>query len=108
MESGIVRVTDPAEGPLDGVGLIANGIHTKFGGRGDKRRIVKQNNTEVSIKASVELGVVSISDRSRDIMLSVSIHDMAAVMVEAFAAAKEVQGECQEEISEPAEVVDDR
>ncbi len=105
---GIERVKNPADGPLDGVGLNCNAVHTKFGGKGSKRRIVKQSNTNANIKASVETGVVSISDRQRNIMLTVSIQDMTMVLAAAFDAAKEVEEKCQKEISEPAKDVGDK
>lgn len=106
--SKIERVTNPQDGPLDGISLNCDAVHTKFRGEGSRRRIVKQSHTDANIKASVEAGVVSISDRQRDIMLTVNLQDMTAVLMEAFNAAKEVEERCREGISEPAKDVGGR
>ena len=62
----IRRVTDPKEGPIDGVSAETVGVYTKFRGKGlfqAEKRIIKQETTDVGIKAAVSTGVVSIYDR---------------------------------------------
>ena len=75
----------------DWVQLQANGIHTTFEGKDSGRKVSKQADVPVSIKASVENGIVSISDREHDIMLAVSLEDMTRVMAGAFRYHKELE-----------------
>jgi hypothetical protein len=102
----VVRVEDIKEGPLDGVSLETQGTYTKFE-RIESNRIIKNMNLcPVGIKASFELGVVSISDREHDIMLTVSMEDMTEIMAAAYehAAFREKEGKiCQEENRETTE-----
>lgn len=52
----IRRVTDPKEGPIDGVSAETVGVYTKFRGKGlfqAEKRIIKQETTDVGIKAAV-------------------------------------------------------
>lgn len=80
-------------GPADAVSLDVQATNTKFRGAGQRRRMTKQRTVAANIKASVEIGVVSISDRNNDVMLTVRLEDMTAVLAAAYAAAKEVE-EC--------------
>lgn len=83
----ISYVTNPKEGPLDGCSVETRGVHTKFRGKGlhgREKTIFRQQETEVSMKASLSLGVVSISDKKRDTMITVSISEMAALLNEAL------------------------
>lgn len=55
----IRRVTDPKEGPIDGVSAETVGVYTKFRGKGlfqAEKRIIKQETTDVGIKAAVSTG----------------------------------------------------
>ena len=86
-EFKIAHVTDPAEGPLDGCSVETRGVHTKFRGKGlygREKAIFRQQETEVSMKASLSIGVVSIRDKKRDTMITVSISEMAALLNEAL------------------------
>ena len=51
---------------------------------GREKTIFRQQETEVSMKASVSIGVVSITDKKRDTMITVSISEMAALLNEAL------------------------
>lgn len=81
------------EGPADGVSLDVQSTHTRFRGKGKQRRMAKQMVVPGNIKASLELGVVSISDRVHDIMLTVRIEDMSAVMAGAYEMARKAEAE---------------
>ena len=62
----IRRVTDPKEGPIDGVSAETVGVYTKFRGKGlfqAEKRIIKQETTDVGIKAAVSTGVALIKLR---------------------------------------------
>lgn len=64
----IGHVTDPKEGPLDGVYAETKGTYTKFKGTGafqKEKRILHQKVADVGIKASLQTGMVSINDRNR-------------------------------------------
>lgn len=83
----IVHVTDPEDGPLDGCSVETRAVHTKFRGKGlygREKSMFDQKETEVSMKASLSLGVVSIRDKKRDTMITVSISEMAALLNEAL------------------------
>ena len=64
------------------------GTYTKFRGKGlfqeEEKQVIRQNVTNVWIKASVSAGVVCIHDRNRDQALAVSITEMAAILNEAL------------------------
>ena len=97
-EKVVTGVEDIKDGPADGVSMETQGTYTKFAGLNKNRRIVKQNVCPVGIKASIELGVVSISDRAHDVMLTVTMEDMTRIMAAAYerAASKDKEGkECQ-------------
>lgn len=67
--------------------METRGVHTKFKGKGlygREKTIFRQQETEVSMKASVSIGVVSITDKKRDTMITVSISEMAALLNEAL------------------------
>ncbi len=81
------------DGPADGISLDVQGTYTKFHGQGKNRRMVRQTVVPGNIKASVELGVVSIADRAHDIMLTVRIEDMSAVMAGAYEMARRTEAE---------------
>lgn len=66
----IGHVTDPKEGPMDGVYK--------------EKRILYQKVTDVGIKASLQTGMVSINDRNRNQAIAVSITEMVAVLNEAL------------------------
>lgn len=60
--STVVRVNDPNIAPLDGVALEAKCIVTRFStGKNKAVAIRSQEMADCSIKASMELGVMSIS-----------------------------------------------
>ena len=81
------------DGPADGISLDVQSTHTRFRGKGRQRRMVKQIVVPGNIKASVELGIVSIADRAHDILLTVRIEDMAAVMAGAYEMARRAEAE---------------
>lgn len=83
----IKRVTDQKEGPIDGVSAETVGVYTKFKGKGlfqAEKRIIRQETTDVGIKAAVSTGVVSIYDRKRDYGIAVPITELAAILNEAL------------------------
>ena len=79
--SEVVRVRDPNIGPLDGVCLEAKCAITRFS-------IGK--NKVVAIKASMGLGILSISIPGRAQMVSIRIDEVMAVLKEAADAANDV------------------
>ena len=86
----IRRVTDPKEGPIDGVSAETVGVYTKFRGKGlfqAEKRIIKQETTAVST------GVVSIYDRKRDYGIAVPITELAAILNEALRVGITKKGE---------------
>lgn len=83
----IRRVTDPKEGPIDGVSAETVGVYTKFRGTGafqKEKRILYQKVTDVGTKASLQTGMVSINDRNRNQAIAVSITEMVAILNEAL------------------------
>lgn len=89
--SEIERVRDPKEGPLDGVSLNAYCAVTDFQSQGNKVRIKKQKVLPCSIKASYEIGTVSISVRDRRMMVAVRLDELMEVLKEASLAAMETR-----------------
>lgn len=75
----IGHVTDPKEGPMDGVYAETKGTYTKFKGTGAFQKV-----TDVGIKASLQTGMVSINDRNRNQAIAVSITEMVAILNEAL------------------------
>ena len=61
-------VDNPLDAPQDAVSLDVECMRTRFTGKGRKRRIKDQKKVPGNIKASVRLGVVSITDRYNDTM----------------------------------------
>ena len=60
----IGHVTDPKEGPVDGVFADTKGTYTKFKGFGapqKEKRVLRQEVTDVGIKASLQTGMVRIT-----------------------------------------------
>lgn len=94
---------NPLDAPQDAVSLDVECMRTRFAGTGSRRRIKKKVKVPANIKASVTLGVVSITDRSSDTMVTVRIEDMAAIMAAAYEMSRREEAECQTETSEPAE-----
>ncbi len=99
---------NPLDAPQDAVSMDVECVRTKFTGTGSRRQIRKQVKVPGNIKASVTLGIVSITDRASDTMVTVRIEDMAAMMAAAYEMArKEEEGQkCQTGNSEPAGTVD--
>lgn len=90
--SEIMRVTDPNQGPLDGVSLDAKGVFTRFAKDDDgKRSIEDQKVHDVIIRASYEAGVASVTIRDLDVMVSVRIDELLGLLLAASTAAKEIQ-----------------
>ena len=87
--SEIERVRDPKEGPLDGVSLNAYCAVTDFQNQGNTVRIKKQKVLPCSIKASYEIGTVSISVRDRRLMVAVRLDELMEVLKEASEASME-------------------
>lgn len=89
--STVVRVNDPNIAPLDGVALEAKCIVTRFStGKNKVVSIKSQEMVDCSIKASMELGVMSISVPGRAQMVSIRIDEAMAVLKEAANAANDV------------------
>lgn len=91
----IGHVTDPKEGPMDGVYTETKGTYTKFKGTGGfqkEKRIMRQEVTNVGIKASLQTGMVSINDRNRNQAIAVGITEMVAVLNEALRYGTEGMG----------------
>lgn len=91
----IGHVTDPKEGPLDGLYAETKGTYTKFKGTGvfqKEKRIMRQEVTNVGIKASLQTGMVSINNRNRNQAIAVSITEMVAVLNEALRYGTEESG----------------
>lgn len=91
----IGHVTDPKEGPVDGVFADTKGTYTKFKGFGapqKEKRVLRQEVTDVGIKASLQTGMVSINDRNRNQAIAVSITEMVAVLNEALRYGTAGQG----------------
>lgn len=91
----IGHITDPKEGPVDGVYAETKGAYTKFKGTGlfqKEKRIMRQEVTSVGIKASLQTGMVSINDRKRNQAIAVSITEMAAILNKALRYGTEGMG----------------
>lgn len=91
----IGHITDPKEGPVDGVYAETKGTYTKFKGTGvfrKEKRIMRQEVTSVGIKASLQTGMVSINDRNRNQAIAVSITEMVAILNEALRYGTEGMG----------------
>lgn len=93
--SEIERVKDQKEGPLDGVSLKANCVVTDFQNQGRAVKIKKQKVLPCSIKASYEIGTVSISVRDRKFMVAVRLDEMMEILREAAQAATEQKKEAE-------------
>lgn len=93
-EISIERVTNPAEGPLDGVRLHTACAVTRFTSTEelDKRKIAEQSLQDCSILASYETGTLSVSVRGDvNIMVSVRIDELFALMKMAADASIELK-----------------
>lgn len=81
--SKIRRVTDPKEGPLDGVVLNANCAVTRFttAEKPEERKIAEQSLQECAILASYGDGTLSVSVRGDvNTMVTVRIDELFALM----------------------------
>ena len=88
--SEVTRVNDPNIAPLDGVALGAKCIVTRFSTAKNKVVSIKsQEMADCSIKASMELGIMSISVPGRAQMVSIRIDEAMAVLKEAADAAND-------------------
>lgn len=91
-------VDNPMDGPVDGVSLEADGVHTRFKVKKGARCIDRQSKTHVRIMGSVNLGVVSVTDQDRNQMITVTFEDMLGTLAEALRVSHEKEGEkCQSE-----------
>ena len=84
------------EGWTDVVSAETVGTYTKFRGKGlfqAETRIIKQETTDVGIKAAVSTGLVSIYDRKRDYGIAVPITELAAILNEALRVGMTKKGE---------------
>lgn len=89
LEQYMQRVKDKEEGPLDGVTLEVYGVRTKFRGHEEYRKIFQQNKGRLRLRASLSLGVVSITDVKNDFMLTIPIHVFAGFLNEALRVGME-------------------
>lgn len=89
-------VPDPKDGPIDGVSMETVGVYTKFRGKGlfqADKHIIRQEKTNVGIKAAVSTGVLSIHDRKRDQAIAVPIAELAAILEEAMKTNEKLRNE---------------
>lgn len=77
---------DPKAGPLDGASATVAVVKTRFNDNGS----MKQRRLTGSLKASYELGVVSISVPGEKLMLIVRIDDVMQTMFASAAAYKKL------------------
>lgn len=93
--SEIKRITDPKEGPLDGVSLEASCMTTSFSHCEDpKQRVIEsQGVLPCVILASYNTGALSISVRELDLMLTIRLDELFAVVKVAADAAIELKAE---------------
>ena len=88
--SEVVRVNNPEIAPLDGVTLEAKCI-TRFSTvKNAAVGIKSQEMADCNIKASMELGIMSISIPGRAQMIAVRLDEVMAVLKEAADAANDV------------------
>lgn len=98
MENKYKYVDNPMDGPMDGVSLEADGVHTRFKVKKGTRCIDRQCKTHIRIMGSVELGVVSVTDQDRNQMITIPIADMVRTIAEVLRVSREKEGErCQSE-----------
>ncbi len=91
---GTVTVNeDPNEGPLDGAGAEVLVARTTFCEDSEGKPIMRQKTMDGRIKASYELGVVSISVPEEGIMLTARIDEMMQVMFASAGAYKKLHPE---------------
>ncbi len=89
--SEVVRVNNPEIAPLDGVTLEAKCIITRFSTvKNAAVGIKSQEMADCNIKASMELGIMSISIPGRAQMIAVRLDEVMAVLKEAADAANDV------------------
>lgn len=89
--SKVERVNNPEIAPLDGVALDAKCIVTRFSTAKNKVVAIKsQEMADCNIKASMGLGILSISIPGRAQMVSIRIDEVMAVLKEAADAANDV------------------
>lgn len=89
-------VSDPKDGPIDGVSMETVGVYTKFRGKGlfqADKHIIRQEKTNVGIKVAVSTGVLSIHDRKRDQAIAVPIAELAAILEEAMKTNEKLRNE---------------
>ena len=89
-------VSDPKDGPIDGVSLETVGVETKFRGKGlfqADKHIIRQEKTNVGIKVAASTGVLSIHDRKRDQAIAVPIAELAAILEEAMKTNEKLRNE---------------
>ena len=92
----------------DWVQMAVNAQYVKFSGTGDDRKATEVVIVPASMKASVDNNIISISDREHDIMLAVSLDEMAAIMAGVFDYHRKVEKGCKTEVSECAPDAGDR
>ena len=87
-ECEVVVNTDPKEGPLDGASAKVNVARFVFN---DDGQSFKHKVLEGNIKASYELGTVSISVPDEKIMLAVRLDEILQVMFAAAGAYRKLE-----------------
>lgn len=93
-EIRIERVTDPAEGPLDGVKLHTTCAVTRFtpAENPEERKIEEQSLQDGVVLASYGTGTISISVRGDvDMMFSIRLDELFALVKMAADAALELK-----------------
>lgn len=87
----VIRNNDPNIGPLDGVSLEAKCAITSFTTvKGKVVGIKSQETADCNIKASMELGLISISAPGKARMVTIRIVEAMAVLKEAADHANEL------------------
>lgn len=84
MEEFHIKRAAPGHGPEDGVECNTTGTRTTQVTGNQKHKMIP-----VNVKASLSLGVVSIGDPGKDMVIGISITEMAAILNEALRAGAE-------------------
>ena len=78
MADFVLRKSTALNGPVDGVESETIGVYTKY--KGKNSSIIDNERTNLSIKAAVSTGVITITDVNRKQGISMSIAELAAIL----------------------------
>lgn len=96
MQAVAQRVKNPSEGPADGIHVGMTAARVKFRGNGENKKIFRKQETELTVRASLSLGIFSITDEKMDMQYVMSIEAVAAFLNEALRAGMEAAGNPEE------------